>query len=288
MEDVKIMRDIEKIGRTLSLIYGKRFESLDLARGQYVYLIYVYENPGQSQLDMVNALNVDKTTVTKALKKMTTSGLIFRQRDPEDGRISRVYPTEKGREVYRELNGQEQLMASEFLKSLTERERYELEGMLGKIIKEMEGAWQTSRSYLSPAMVKPVTDPKEIPFLKDEKWDDWGWVYVCEYRERPVGYIRYLDQHPLRETQTRWDPQAAALYVADLMVMEAYRNRGYGYQLLKIMEPLAKERGFTVMRLMVEEQNIPMLKLVNALEFRFVGEISPDGESHFCFEKDVN
>lgn len=282
---MNVLREIERIARSLSIIYNNRLAGTDLNRGQYVYLAYVNENPGQSQLDMVADLSIDKTTVTKALQKLASNGLIFRQRDAEDGRISRVYPTEKGRSIYQLFLEEEQEMTEILLRTMNERERYDCENLIKTMSRSLEGEWKSSRGYLSVAQIVKTDFNHLRNFesrLEYRVDDDY---FVCSYRERQVGYAHFSLHGISTHHEGRWDMEIPALYLVDLFVQENYRGRGFGRQLLEMMDSLAEKMALESLRIMVEETNIPMLKMANRLLFRFVGEVTEGEKTWFCFEK---
>jgi DNA-binding MarR family transcriptional regulator len=60
-------------------------------------LIAKLKTPTQNEL--VNALPIDASLITRYLKDMEQNGLVKRERDPADNRLVRVSLTEKGQEV---------------------------------------------------------------------------------------------------------------------------------------------------------------------------------------------
>lgn len=73
------------------------FEQMGLYRGQPPVLFELGKHEGISQAELAEVLEVTPVTMTHMLRRMETSGLIARQRDESDLRISRVYLTEKGK-----------------------------------------------------------------------------------------------------------------------------------------------------------------------------------------------
>lgn len=60
-------------------------------------LRFLARNDGVSQVELVEMTHLSKPTVSLALKKMEEMGFVKRECDEKDGRISKVYLTEKGR-----------------------------------------------------------------------------------------------------------------------------------------------------------------------------------------------
>ncbi len=54
-----ILREIGMIARALDSISNIEFKDLDLTRGQYLYLVRIYENPGIIQEKLAEMIKVD-------------------------------------------------------------------------------------------------------------------------------------------------------------------------------------------------------------------------------------
>ncbi|HEX9058991.1 MAG TPA: MarR family transcriptional regulator [Clostridia bacterium] len=73
---------------------------LGLYPGQPPVLAALCKNDGCSQRELVDSLSVKPATITVTLKRMEKAGLLSCRTDDRDLRISRVYITEKGRELH--------------------------------------------------------------------------------------------------------------------------------------------------------------------------------------------
>lgn len=71
-----ILREIGMIARALDSISNIEFKDLDLTRGQYLYLVRIYENPGIIQEKLAEMIKVDRTTAARAIKKLEMQGFI--------------------------------------------------------------------------------------------------------------------------------------------------------------------------------------------------------------------
>ena len=96
----EILRDIGMIARALDSISNIEFKEVDLARGQYLYLVRICENPGIIQEKLAEMIKVDRTTTARAIKKLESNGMIERLEDKENKKIKKLYPTKKGAEIY--------------------------------------------------------------------------------------------------------------------------------------------------------------------------------------------
>ncbi|UUZ92144.1 MarR family transcriptional regulator [Paenibacillus sp. P25] len=73
---------------------------LGLHAGQEFVLFLLREEDGLSQSQLAARLKLELPTITKSVQRMERIGLVRRHVDEQDTRISRVYLTELGRELY--------------------------------------------------------------------------------------------------------------------------------------------------------------------------------------------
>ena len=73
---------------------------LGLHVSQELVLFVLWREDGLSQSELAARLRVELPTLTKAVQRMERAGLLIRQADEKDTRVSRVYLTEKGRALY--------------------------------------------------------------------------------------------------------------------------------------------------------------------------------------------
>jgi len=281
------LREIEKISRSLSIIYFNKFKELGIQRGQHSFIIFVNENPGLSQLDLVKSLSIDKTTVAKALAKLESSGIVFRQRDLDDKRISRVYPTTEGRNIYREILSVEKSIYNIVMSTFSEKESRDLATLSDKILKNIENEWKTSRSYLTVGEIKKATyvDLAVFSDIIDYRIDHYYYIY--NYKGATVGYIE-LSQGELKKFESiDWSSDSSSVLIENIFVLEKFRKMGFGYELLKEATKKTNDLSSIHFKIVINETNIPMLKLINLLEFRFIGEYKDEEKILYCFEKNI-
>jgi len=99
-------RKKESAARWVSVLYrhgqsyiDSKLRPIGLGKGQYLFLIKLYENDGLRQDDLATILKFDKATVARAISRMEKNGFITRKTDPEDRRAKRVYLTGRAIEV---------------------------------------------------------------------------------------------------------------------------------------------------------------------------------------------
>lgn len=90
----------------------------DVFPGQPALLLHLSKKDGQSQKELAELMQVTPATVNVMIGRMEKTGLLVRRPDEEDLRVSRVYLTEKGREVHQiiteEMNRMEAISFSGF------------------------------------------------------------------------------------------------------------------------------------------------------------------------------
>src|SRR5690606_15913841 len=92
-------------------------------RGQPPILAHLCRNNGLMQKELADALNLTPPTITDTLQRMEKAGLLVRSTDPEDGRVSRVFITEKGRRVKKQVDEIIKEIDEETFQGLTEEEK---------------------------------------------------------------------------------------------------------------------------------------------------------------------
>jgi DNA-binding MarR family transcriptional regulator len=80
-------------------VYKPLLDELNLTYPQYLVLVALYEQDGQTVGGLGEKLFLDSSTLTPLLKRMESVGYVTRQRNPEDERQVRVHLTPQGRGV---------------------------------------------------------------------------------------------------------------------------------------------------------------------------------------------
>lgn len=72
---------------------------IGLFPGQEILLMQLAENDGKPQKSLCESIGLDHSTVAKSVARLERDGLIERRKCPEDGRVSQVHLTARGREM---------------------------------------------------------------------------------------------------------------------------------------------------------------------------------------------
>ncbi|SDE24996.1 MarR family winged helix-turn-helix transcriptional regulator [Glycomyces harbinensis] len=72
---------------------------LHLHPGQELLLMHLFDRDGQTQSELLEAVGLDHSTVSKSLRRMQDAGLLVREPAQHDRRVMVVHLTDKGRAV---------------------------------------------------------------------------------------------------------------------------------------------------------------------------------------------
>ncbi|SDM84752.1 DNA-binding transcriptional regulator, MarR family [Fictibacillus solisalsi] len=138
----EILREIGMIARALDSISNIEFKEYDLTKGQYLYLVRICENPGMIQEKLAEMIKVDRTTAARAIKKLELNGFVEKKDDPQNKKIKKLYPTEKGKSVFPFIKRENEYSNNVALEGLTEEETETIFNLLQRVRKNVERDWE--------------------------------------------------------------------------------------------------------------------------------------------------
>ncbi len=110
---------------------------LGLHVSQELFLFVLWREEGLPQSELAARLRVELPTVTKAVQRMERAGLLIRQADEQDARVSRVYMTEKGRALYAPALTMWHDLEARMLQGMTEIEQALLRRLLQQMVSNL-------------------------------------------------------------------------------------------------------------------------------------------------------
>ncbi|WP_374718149.1 MarR family winged helix-turn-helix transcriptional regulator [Neobacillus sp.] len=137
----EVLREIGMIARALDSISNIEFKEFALTKGQYLYLVRICENPGIILEKLTEMIKVDRTTASRAIKKLEMNGFIEKRADPHNKKIKKLYPTEKGERVYPFIRRENDYSNAVALNGLSETEVETLFNLLQRVRKNIEKDW---------------------------------------------------------------------------------------------------------------------------------------------------
>ncbi|MCT8975207.1 MarR family transcriptional regulator [Clostridium sp. CX1] len=101
--------------------------------GQPPMLYALHRKNGQSQRELAEKLKIKPATITVMLSRMEKAGLVERKQDPDDQRISRVYLTDQGKEVWTEVSEVVKIINNDCFNNFTSEEQILLRRLLMQV-----------------------------------------------------------------------------------------------------------------------------------------------------------
>ncbi|MEC0204447.1 MarR family transcriptional regulator [Paenibacillus lautus] len=137
-----ILREIGMIARALDSISNIEFKEYDLTKGQYLYLVRVCENPGIIQEKLAEMIKVDRTTAARAIKKLELHGFMEKKEDQFNKKIKKLFPTEKGKQIYPFIKTEHDYSNRVALEGFSESEAETMLNLLQRVRKNVEKDWE--------------------------------------------------------------------------------------------------------------------------------------------------
>ncbi|HZH59752.1 MAG TPA: MarR family winged helix-turn-helix transcriptional regulator, partial [Metabacillus sp.] len=134
--------EIGMIARALNSISNIEFKEYDLTKGQYLYLVRICENPGIIQEKLAELIKVDRTTASRAIKKLEINGFIEKKEDKHNKKIKKLFPTEKGENVFPIIKRENDYSNMVALKGFSETEVETIFNLLQRVRKNIEKDWE--------------------------------------------------------------------------------------------------------------------------------------------------
>lgn len=127
--------------KLLHVYAAKTFHQLshvNLHPGQMPMLSLLYQREGLSQKEICSKLCIKPSTVTVSLQRMEKAELVYRVADEKDKRIQRIYLTDRGKELHREVEKIRKEVGAVMLQGMTKEETNHLKEQILQMQKNLE------------------------------------------------------------------------------------------------------------------------------------------------------
>lgn len=121
---------------------AKKTEEQKLQVGARRVLAFLSVRDGVSQLDLIRLTHLKAPTISLIVQKMEHDGLIERKTDDLDMRLTRVYLTEHGKSVNREIHETVCNVEETAMQDFTDAEKEQLHSLLVRLYRNMESMEQ--------------------------------------------------------------------------------------------------------------------------------------------------
>ena len=144
------LREIGMIARALDSISNVEFKEFNLTKGQYLYLVRIVEQPDIIQEALSDLIMVDRTTVSRAVKKLITDGLVEKRDNPDNLKIKHLRATEKGRVIYQVIKRENDYSEAVALQGFSNAEVQQLNAMLIRMRENVAADWNAVKNRATP------------------------------------------------------------------------------------------------------------------------------------------
>lgn len=131
-DDIRILLD--KLCSKTRRNYSESLRQYKLHVGQEHALFQLWLEEGMTQLELSQRMGCEPPTITNMIKKLEEYGLLYRKRDPEDGRVSRVYLTSEGRALQEPVQELWRMQQEKMLEDILPEERLLLRRLMQKML----------------------------------------------------------------------------------------------------------------------------------------------------------
>jgi DNA-binding MarR family transcriptional regulator len=101
---------LHDVARLIRVDADKRARAHGMTRAQWGILIWLERQPGLSQKELAEILEVEPITVARLIDRLETRGMVERRPDPRDRRIWRLHLRAPAYPMLREIDQQRTLM----------------------------------------------------------------------------------------------------------------------------------------------------------------------------------
>ena len=132
-EKVPVDVAIWRVGHLHRHLVTLRLESLGLYRGQHRLISRLGDTDGLTHSDLAESLRISNATVSKMVQRMEQNGFVERRQDAHDQRISRVFLTQKGKDIHQQMDAMFVQLQVDELEGFSQEETDQLVKLLNRL-----------------------------------------------------------------------------------------------------------------------------------------------------------
>jgi DNA-binding MarR family transcriptional regulator len=127
---------VNRAARSMAHQLAQELRPSGIGIGQWAVLLFLWARDGLSQAELSRVVAIEPPTMVRTIDRMARDGLVTRVPDPDDGRLTRIYLTERGRSLQDELIPKAIAVNTATLGHLTPAEGRTLRRLLGKLVSQ--------------------------------------------------------------------------------------------------------------------------------------------------------
>ncbi len=128
-----ILKHVAGLSRMTQAFFNERLAPYGLGAGQQFFMDRIARYPGLSMAELAHMGFFDNCTATRAVRRLTENGYVRMEPDKKDGRIKRLYATEKAEELLSSIRGMRRDWYEIITAGLAEEEKQMLGGLLSRM-----------------------------------------------------------------------------------------------------------------------------------------------------------
>ncbi|WP_304948214.1 MarR family winged helix-turn-helix transcriptional regulator [Streptococcus sinensis] len=129
----QLFRQMGFISRQAMMKMNQEASQYELDNNLFLILTRIVEHPAIHQSQLAELVQIDKTTLSRSLRKLEERALIVKKTKAQNKKFKELYPTTSALKVYDKLIGFEDRYIQTKLHQLTSSELFQLEHILSKI-----------------------------------------------------------------------------------------------------------------------------------------------------------
>jgi MarR family transcriptional regulator for hemolysin len=124
---------ISDVARLIRTAFDRRVRELGITRAQWLLLTRLHRNPGVSQSELADLMEVERASAGRMIDRMEANGWVERRAQNGDRRVKRVYLTEEAERVHRRIWHVAEETVEDALSGLSAAEAAQLISLLGRV-----------------------------------------------------------------------------------------------------------------------------------------------------------
>lgn len=119
------------------------FCSIGLFNGHPPMLFHLRRQPGITQKELAQRMEISPASVTTSIRRMEAAGLVRREKDTADGRVTHLYLTDEGERMDAACASGRDFLIANLYRGLSPQETSTLYTLLDKMILNLQAAADT-------------------------------------------------------------------------------------------------------------------------------------------------
>ena len=129
---------VNRAARAMAHQLAEKLRPAGVGIGQWAVLLFLWARDGVSQAELSRVVAIEPPTMVRTIDRMVRDGFVTRVADPDDGRVSRIHLTARGRALRDELVPMAVAVNDKNLGRMTATEATTLRRLLGKLVAQSE------------------------------------------------------------------------------------------------------------------------------------------------------